>query len=85
MINIASLISRIQNAQNPMQMIFNIFQQNPNFKKVMDMVNGKSPQEIEELVRNTAKTQGLDINDVFKKLGLNMPSPSGYNPNLNNK
>lgn len=71
--NILKLISQIQNAQNPMGMIQQVFNNNPKFQYVMNAMQGKTPQEFEQLVRNTAKTQGVDINDLAKKLGLQLP------------
>lgn len=71
--NLLQMVARIQQAQNPMGIMQQMFARNPKFAKVIEMTKGKSPQEIEMLVRNTAKTQGVDINNVFNQLGLSMP------------
>jgi hypothetical protein len=70
------MMARLQQAQNPMGLIQQMFSKNPQFAKVMEMTRSKSPQEIEALARNTAKTQGVDLNQVFNQLGLQMPPPA---------
>lgn len=72
MINILQAISQIQQAQNPMGMIQQLFSKNPQFNRVMQATQGKNSKEIEQLVRNTAKTQGVDINELARQLGLNI-------------
>ena len=34
----------------------------------MEVMNGKSPQELEQYVRNTAQTQGVDLNQLAQNL-----------------
>ena len=70
--NILQMISQIQKAQNPMAMIQEMFNKNPQFNRVMQATQGKSPEEIEQLVRNTAKTQGVDINELARRFGFNI-------------
>jgi hypothetical protein len=36
----------------------------------MQLVQGKSPQELEQYVRNAYKSNGQDINAVLKQFGL---------------
>lgn len=76
--NILQVISQVQNAQNPMGMIQQIFGNNPYFQLVMNARQGKTPQEFEEHVRNTAKTQGVDVNELAKKLGLNINNNNNF-------
>ena len=71
--NPLQMLSALQKAQNPMGFLNQIFGQNPQLKKVLEIVNGKSPKEIEQYVRNTAQTQGIDLNQLAKKMGLQLP------------
>jgi type II secretory pathway component PulM len=41
--------------------------------QALNVSNGKSPQELKQYVRNTAKTQGVDLNQLANKLGLQLP------------
>ena len=67
------LIQALQRSQNPMGFLNNLSQNNPAFKRVIEVMNGKSPQELEQYVRNTAKTQGVDLNQLAQGMGLKLP------------
>ena len=60
-------------SKNPMGLLQQLSQNNPKLKRVMEVINGKSPQELEQYVRNTAQTQGVDLNQLAQKLGFNIP------------
>lgn len=67
------LIGMIQKNQNPMGLLNQIAQNNPQLKRVLEVVKGKSPKEIEQYVRNTAQTQGVDLNNLAQRLGFQLP------------
>ena len=71
--NPLQMLGALQKAQNPIGLLNQIVGQNPQLKRVLEIVNGKSPKEIEQYVRNTAQTQGLDLNQLAKKMGLQLP------------
>jgi hypothetical protein len=71
--NPLQMLSALQKAQNPMTLLNQLAGQNPQLKRVMEVMNGKSPKELEQYVRNTAKTQGVDLNQLANKLGLQLP------------
>lgn len=60
----------LQNAQNPMALMQQILGTNPQFKQVMQIAQGKSPQELEQYVRNLYQSQGKDINQTASQFGL---------------
>nr|DAU58688.1 MAG TPA: hypothetical protein [Caudoviricetes sp.] len=47
-----------------------LFGNNPQFKQVMQIAQGKNPQELEQYVRNLYKSQGQDINAMASQFGL---------------
>jgi len=57
---------------------------NPAFQQAMQFCQGKSPQEIESIVRQEFQRQGMDINAVMQQLGIGgggqpqNPNPGGY-------
>lgn len=71
--NPLQMLGALQKVQNPMAFLSQMANQNPQLKRVMEVVNGKSPQEIEQYVRNTAQTQGVDLNQLAQKMGLQLP------------
>lgn len=68
--NPLQLMGMLQNAQNPMGMLQQLFVNNPQFKQVMQIAQGKSPQELEQYVRNLYQSQGQDINTIASQFGL---------------
>lgn len=71
--NPMQLIGMLQKNQNPMGLLNQIAQNNPQLKRVLEVVKGKSPKEIEQYVRNTAQTQGVDLNNLAQRLGFQLP------------
>lgn len=71
--NPLQMLGALQKAQNPMTLLNQLAGQNPQLKRVMEVMNGKSPQEFRQYVKNTAKTQGVDLNQLANKLGLQLP------------
>ena len=68
--NPLQLIGMLQNANNPMALMQQVLGTNPQFKKVMQIAQGKSPQELERYVRNLYQSQGQDINQKAYQFGL---------------
>ena len=68
--NPLQLIGMLQNAQNPMALMQQVLGTNPQFKQVMQIAQGKSPQELEQYVRNLYQSQGQDINQIASQFGL---------------
>ena len=70
--NPLQLISMLQNSQNPMILMQQIFGNNPQFRQIMQIVNGKRPQQLEQYVRNLYQSQGQDINQIASQFGLKL-------------
>lgn len=67
------IIGMLQKAQNPMALFNQLGANNPQIKRVIEITNGKSPQELEQYVKNVAQTQGVDLNILAQKMGLQLP------------
>ena len=56
---------------DPMQMLLNqMLQADPRARQAMQMLQGKSPKELEQMARNMAKERGVTIEDVMRQLRL---------------
>lgn len=65
------LAQMIARTQNPI-----LVQLSKNINAItqaLNVSNGKSPQQLEQYVRNTAKTQGVDLNQLAQRMGLQLP------------
>lgn len=70
--NPLQMISMLQNSNNPMATIQQLFSQHPQYSQIMGMIQGKSPQQIESYVRNLYQSQGKDINQIVNQFGLKL-------------
>ena len=71
--NPLQMLGALRKAQNPMSLLQQLSNQNPQLKRVIEVMNGKSPKELEDYVRNVAQTQGVDLNQLAQKMGLQLP------------
>lgn len=71
--NPLQMFNMLSQAKNPMGLLQQMSSKNPQLKRVLEVVNGKSPQELRQYVENTAKTQGVDLAQLAQKLGLQLP------------
>jgi hypothetical protein len=55
-----------------MFLIQQLFGNHPKYNEVMQMTQGKSPQELEQYVRNLYQSQGQDINQKAYQFGLKL-------------
>jgi len=68
--NPLQLIGMLQNANNPLALMQQMFGNNPQFNQVMQIVQGKTPQQLEQYVRNLAKSQNIDLNRLAGQFGI---------------
>ena len=71
--NPLQMFNMLSKAKDPMALLQQMSSSNPQLKRVIEVVNGKSPQELRQYVENTAKTQGVDLSQLAQKLGLQLP------------
>ena len=68
--NPLQIMNILKQAPNPMFLIQQLFGNHPKYNEVMQMAQGKSPQELEQYVRNLYQSQGQDINQKANQFGL---------------
>ena len=71
----AQIMSQLQQSNNPMGMMQNMFGQNPLMQRAMMMSQGKSPQEMQQIVRNLARQKGMSdeqLNQMLGQFGLRL-------------
>lgn len=74
MMNPMQLISMMQQSGNPMGMLMQMSQQNPLMGKAMRALNGKTPGQMEQYVRQMAQQRGVDLNQLAQQMGIRMPN-----------
>lgn len=64
------LIQTAKNGGNPMALLGQMAMQNPQAAQMMQLLNGKTPQQLQTMAQNMAKERGININDIVRQLGL---------------
>lgn len=67
-------IQMMNMGRNPMGMLQQMAGNNPQLAQAMHIINGKSPQQLQQMARNMAKDQGIDLDDFVRSLGITIPS-----------
>lgn len=63
----------LNSGQNPASMLQQAAARDPRMAQAMQMMRGKSPQQIEQIARNMARERGIDINALAQQLGVALP------------
>lgn len=53
------IIAMLQNNQNPMGLLQQMAGSNPIMQRTMQMVQGKSPEQIQQIIRNVARSNNM--------------------------
>lgn len=71
---IQNVVQMLNMGRNPMSMLQQMARTDPQMAQFMQMVNGKSQEQLQQMASNMAKEQGISINDVIRQLGITVPS-----------
>ena len=68
------VVAAMRGGGDPMAMLNQMAQSNPQMQQAMQMISGKSPQQLQEMAKNLAREKGVNIEDVARSLGISFPS-----------
>ena len=71
--NPMQIIQAVQRGANPNQLMMQLAQSNPAIRMAMQMVNGKTPDQIRNMVQQRAQQVGVDLNQFEKQWGIKLP------------
>lgn len=66
------VIQALQQGANPNQLMMQLVQQNPAVRQAMQMVNGKTPDQIRDMAQQIARQRGIDLNQLTRQLGVKL-------------
>lgn len=69
------MLTMLNNSGNPQMMLNQMAQNNPTLQRAMQMVQGKSDQEIQAIVLNLARQQGItdeQLGNLMKSVGFKL-------------
>lgn len=67
---VMQIIQLYKGGGDPMQILSQMAQTNPQMGQAMKMLEGKSPQQIQQMVQTMADQNGIDLNALAKQFGL---------------
>lgn len=65
-------IQALQKGANPNQLMMQLAQNNPAVRQAMQMVNGKTPDQIRDMAQQVARQRGVDLNQLMQTLGIRL-------------
>ena len=65
------LVQAMQQGRNPMALMQSMAQQNPQVAQTLQMIQGKSPQQLQQMAQNMARERGVDLNQMLRQMGIN--------------
>lgn len=71
--NPMQLLSLLQNNANPIGLMNQMFGSNPIYQQVMQMTQGKNPNQIQQIIKNVAHERGMNdqqLNQFINQFGL---------------
>lgn len=67
---LVQMMQAMQTGGNPMAMMQQLAGSNPIMARGMQMLQGKTPQQLEQMARNMAKERGVDLNEMLHTFGF---------------
>ena len=71
---VMTLLSAMRNGGNPAMLLQQMANNNPQARQVMNMMRGKTPEQLRQMAENLAANQGTNIEDIARSLGITIPS-----------
>lgn len=66
------LLQMLKTATNPMALVQRIAQNNTQLQPIIQNIQNKTPQELEQYARNLAQSKGIDLNKLLNQYGLSV-------------
>lgn len=66
-------IQMMNAGRNPIAWLQQISGSYPQIAQAMQIINGKSPQQLQQIAANMAREKGLNITELIRGLGINLP------------
>lgn len=70
---IFALMNVMKNGGNPMTLIQSMAQKDPRVAQAVKMMEGKSPAQLETMVRNMCAERNTTVEQVAQSLGIQIP------------
>ena len=72
MLDLRQMVQMVMNGGNPMTMLQQMG--DPRAMQALNMLQGKSPAQLQQMAMNMARERGTTVEDVARSLGIQVPS-----------
>ena len=72
MLDLRQMVQLVMNGGNPMTMLQQMG--DPRAMRALNMLQGKSPAQLQQMAMNMARERGTTVEDVARSLGIQIPS-----------
>ena len=69
----SQIMNALQRGVNHNQIAAQLAQQNPAVRQAMQMINGKTPDQVRDMAFQMAKERGIDLNQLARNMGIQLP------------
>lgn len=70
MMNPFQMLQMFKNSNNPMAVVRQMANKNPQMQQLLNNIQNKTPQELEQYARNLAQSKGIDLKQYLGQYGL---------------
>ena len=70
---IMQMMGMLQNSKNPLSVMQQLAGQNTQLQQVMNITQGKTPQQMQQMAENLAKEKGVNLKEFMKQMCINRP------------
>lgn len=67
---IFQMINMMKNGGNPQQLVQQMMGQNKEFGNIVNSLNGKDQNQVNEMIANMAKEKGVNLKELAKNIGM---------------
>ena len=72
MMNPFQMLQMFRGAKNPMAVVRQMANGNPQMQQLLNSIQNKTPQELEQYARNVAQSKNIDLKQYLGQFGLNI-------------
>ena len=71
---LAAMMQIMRSGGNPMYLLQQMADQDPQVSQAMRMIQGKSPQQLRSMAENMAKERGVSLEGMANQMGITLPN-----------
>lgn len=68
------MVGLLRSGKNPNAILQTMAMNDPQVRQVVQMMHGKSPDQLRQMANNMAAERGTTVEDIARQLGIQIPS-----------